>query len=651
VETEVQVMPPAAARGFLAVANRVSRCERARPVLASLRLPTRSGLGSSAYAAASVPAIAPGTLHLASSWSPARRVQGQRNCSTSSESTDHRGKKSKARPTAAPISEVNLSKMKRARQSSVNTGRGHLAHGQLTEEGLNERLKLNKLRMEKKIKKNPAKREEIELMFAFHGFQLADNSKDFVPWFAENFDFVVKSNLLPASLRLLVLEGEVDLAERGKEAAVANGFKLTEPVMHNMALLYAESKNLDKALNVLNEMREAGFSPRRRTFRLLLELIAPYAGSRERLRQLRTLYLDTKNTLISMQPAMYPDEESYEAALLGFYNGGKALLESNEKEGALVALAMFDECLADLSEDILLPDKRIVELVRDRFQLQPKKYEVSENCTVDPATSQCSCCSKPLKSIEPSKSEHQILLDQAERLSKKAAGSATGKQAWIELRKWLTGLERSNRPVDMIVDAANVAHYRRPDFSLRNLGCVLAHLEDKDINWIMFLHQSHTRGRDVRHAADKERLDKWIAERKVFIVPHGSNDDWYWLYTAVRLGGRTLVLTNDLMRDHHFEMLQQRSFNRWQDRHQANFSFETTPAGDVLPFSIRVEEPSPFSQRVQSNGGSWHIPARPKNAIITEKGPTGDEYAGKINIALEAPADVKLEWLCVKHIE
>jgi hypothetical protein len=49
------------------------------------------------------------------------------------------------------------------------------------------------------------------------------------------------------------------------------------------------------------------------------------------------------------------------------------------------------------------------------------------------------------------------------------------------------------------------------------------------------------------------------------------NDDWFWLHAA--LLKRSLVVTNDEMRDHHFQMLAQRGFLRWKDRHQVRFRF------------------------------------------------------------------------------
>ncbi len=43
------------------------------------------------------------------------------------------------------------------------------------------------------------------------------------------------------------------------------------------------------------------------------------------------------------------------------------------------------------------------------------------------------------------------------------------------------------------------------------------------------------------------------------------------------------MVTNDEMRDHHFKMLSPRWFNRWKERHQIRFSFET---GRVLRVPI-----------------------------------------------------------------
>ncbi|KAJ1401664.1 hypothetical protein B484DRAFT_300011, partial [Ochromonadaceae sp. CCMP2298] len=49
------------------------------------------------------------------------------------------------------------------------------------------------------------------------------------------------------------------------------------------------------------------------------------------------------------------------------------------------------------------------------------------------------------------------------------------------------------------------------------------------------------------------------------------NDDWFWLYAAVSL--RKRVVTNDEMRDHHFQLLHPRWFNLWRERNRVQFTF------------------------------------------------------------------------------
>jgi len=43
----------------------------------------------------------------------------------------------------------------------------------------------------------------------------------------------------------------------------------------------------------------------------------------------------------------------------------------------------------------------------------------------------------------------------------------------------------------------------------------------------------------------------------------------YWLYATVKLG--CLLVTNDEMRDHIFELLGSNFFNQWKERHQVRY--------------------------------------------------------------------------------
>eukprot|EP01041_Mallomonas_annulata_P011962 gene11962-25057_t len=83
----------------------------------------------------------------------------------------------------------------------------------------------------------------------------------------------------------------------------------------------------------------------------------------------------------------------------------------------------------------------------------------------------------------------------------------------------------------------------------------------------------HTRHFQFDGLSDKilSIIHSWRDANILYESPAGCNDDWFWLYATVIL--RCKVLTNDEMRDHHFQMLSPRWFARWKERHQIKYSF------------------------------------------------------------------------------
>jgi hypothetical protein len=106
-------------------------------------------------------------------------------------------------------------------------------------------------------------------------------------------------------------------------------------------------------------------------------------------------------------------------------------------------------------------------------------------------------------------------------------------------------------------------------------------------------------------------------------VPRGLNDDWVWMCCTLRsaLKGPALVVTNDLMRDHLFQMMGPRTFSKFRERHVCSYSLKHTVGvveeGDVAapPVESKVWKlcpPGPFTVRAQCNKVGdvchWHVP-------------------------------------------
>lgn len=75
----------------------------------------------------------------------------------------------------------------------------------------------------------------------------------------------------------------------------------------------------------------------------------------------------------------------------------------------------------------------------------------------------------------------------------------------------------------------------------------------------------------------------------------------YWLYAAVRF--KCLLVTNDEMRDHLFQLLVNEFFSKWKEKHQVRFTFNKSGPQFHMPppYSIVIQE---------SERGSWHIPIK-----------------------------------------
>ncbi|KAH7511934.1 hypothetical protein FEM48_Zijuj12G0036400 [Ziziphus jujuba var. spinosa] len=149
---------------------------------------------------------------------------------------------------------------------------------------------------------------------------------------------------------------------------------------------------------------------------------------------------------------------------------------------------------------------------------------------------------------------------------------------------------------------------------------------------LIVLHNKRITGRRMDEPINRALVDKWRNADALYATPTGSNDDWYWLYAAIKF--KCLIVTNDEMRDHTFQLLGNDFFPKWKERHQVHFSF--TDAGPVFhmppPCSVVIQE---------SEKGHWHIPilsehdyeaerpwlciTRAKSRVTRQKSETGDE--------------------------
>ncbi|KAL9392216.1 hypothetical protein Peur_016136 [Populus x canadensis] len=221
----------------------------------------------------------------------------------------------------------------------------------------------------------------------------------------------------------------------------------------------------------------------------------------------------------------------------------------------------------------------------------------------------CGSCGERLAciDIDPRETENFAI-----SLSKLAFGREV-KADFIRFQEWL----QQHGPFDAVVDGANVSLINQQTFNFSQLNNVVNRLHDMSPSKkfpLVILHQSRVNGGPAQSPYNKKLLERWKNSGALYATPAGSNDDWYWLYAAVSC--KCLLVTNDEMRDHLFQLLGTSFFPRWKEKHQVRLS--------VSRSGIALHMPPPYSNVIQeSENGGWHVPTT-----------TGDD--------LETPR----QWLC-----
>ena len=286
------------------------------------------------------------------------------------------------------------------------------------------------------------------------------------------------------------------------------------------------------------------------------------------------------------------------------------------------------------------------------------KWTISEACRVDPQTGTLleGCLQgeilQPIQ-LSPAAWQEMLTMNETIVLSGKLdqdtsafQGGRKGKKRklgstdqelranhWTRFQSFLDHNKNDSdqQKFDVIIDGANVGYFqqnftgapRHVDY--RQIDSVVQHFVRLGKKVLLVMHQRH-----FTHHQMPQRfrpiLHHWNQEGILFQTPAGMNDDWFWMHAALVLGPGTLVLTNDEMRDHHFQMLSPRSFLRWKDRHQVHFSFGGNGApptnggnyngsGGSGYRPVVLTYPEIYSRRIQRVADGYAIP-HPKRGDV-----------------------------------
>lgn len=394
---------------------------------------------------------------------------------------------------------------------------------------------------------------------------------------------------------------DIEAAFEIYEDAKKKGASLSEASYSGLIRCCALNNRKEDGLQLLHEMLAIPLTPRNRTYSALLNSYC-HAGNKE-------ISLNLFHELSEKYhlPVLERDYISL-LHLASIYN------DSN----------LFYSMLHSMMEDILIPQSSELWKILIQWFSMPtrnEKYSILKSKIIS-EDGLLEECEYKLKSIELTKENKLQLLLQIEKTiigdphecattstsstntrqqdgqpktKKRVNRIMTSHEKWNEFKAWIDLLENEiteysqqysclGKDKYVLIDGANVGFYQQNYANAPNhvnyhqIQAIVTYFQSINMIPIVILHCRHIAPETVpSHCL--ELINYWKSSNnknnspnlRFYFTPGGYNDDIFWLYSTVKLDIH--IVTNDEMRDHHFQMLSPKWFIRWKDRHQIHFTF------------------------------------------------------------------------------
>ena len=410
-----------------------------------------------------------------------------------------------------------------------------------------------------------------------------------------------KKHILDLCLSFLAIEDNKDNLE--KYFTILIGFYQKNNINYDISsypLIIKISSVLgyfENSISYLFDMEKLNIPIKTRTISHLFEKL-PLNNTKYFLEKYN-LELDTFKILVDSFDKHYKvfTNEQYYHLLNHFkYNNSFSCGSSNYKSIIFEKLKKIFEIWYDID---FIFDNKTVNVLIDLFP----NYNLESVQVIDKMF--CSRCHHDFKKHNLTYLEREILISQI--LEKNKTKSLDKFYQWcLEQKKE----NKDSEKVYYIIDGGNVGHSSNGDFTpsiIINLLKLLntntntnTNINNKNICCILILHQ--------RHKKNINGLIPNLDNIKVYYTPYNENDDLYWLLLSFMFEN-SFVITNDQMRDHHVNKLDEKLFNRWKDTHIIKYFLDNT--------SFKFEYPSEYTIGFQTPGNNiLHLPVnKPENKI------------------------------------
>jgi pentatricopeptide repeat protein len=260
-----------------------------------------------------------------------------------------------------------------------------------------------------------------------------------------------------------------------------------------------------------------------------------------------------------------------------------------------------DQVIPRISFDLLMDIKNFTSL---------NNYTINE-CLFEEYITQHSSVGLICKKCNNSLKKHILEKDEKKSLKTQLINSHPNSQKVLnKFEKWILEYisKTSGDDILYILDGGNIGHSLYSEFSFKAILKIIELIKNKyrdrenkintKLHVILILHKRHKEGLEKSMLLEDNVVS-------IYLTPPNHNDDLFWILSSLMME-KSFIISNDLMRDHHVNKLDETLFNRWKDTHMVKYDIHTNE------FSY----PTEYTSGIQKFTNGIHIPVLENDKII-----------------------------------
>ncbi len=236
-----------------------------------------------------------------------------------------------------------------------------------------------------------------------------------------------------------------------------------------------------------------------------------------------------------------------------------------------------------------------------KFNYKQHKYTYKMSKTIISNDGFCKNCSQRVSKYNLENEGRDTLIKELKISHNKSIKSLNKFEEWIHTNKFES---QSNV---FILDGGNIGHTNQGIFSMIPITKMIDYLLNSNnsnncdvlsISIIVILHSRHLK-------LYKEQLEHKYNNNVYFrFTPYNENDDIYWLLSSLHIPN-SIVITNDLLRDHHTDKLDEYYFKKWKETHLTSYVINSDTN---ITLTMPILYTTSFQENILKNG--FHIPIK-----------------------------------------